>query len=83
MKPAAYVLNQIIIVIMIGAYLLKDELNLLYQNRDVVGGFANDKYWSSTEYSHDGMWVCRFNDGSQGAYHKDQFNFYVRAVRAF
>ena len=61
----------------------KDELNLLYQNRDVVGGFANDKYWSSTDYSHDGMWVCRFNDGSQGAYHKDQFNFYVRAVRAF
>ncbi len=61
----------------------KDELNLLYQNRDVVGGFANERYWSSTEYSHTGMWAHRFNDGRQFAYRNDQFNFYVRAVRAF
>ena len=27
----------------------KDELNILYKNKDKIGGFVNDYYWSSTE----------------------------------
>jgi len=27
----------------------KDELNILYKNKDKIGGFANSSYWSSTE----------------------------------
>jgi hypothetical protein len=26
-----------------------DELNKLYENKDYIGGFSNDYYWSSTE----------------------------------
>ncbi len=29
----------------------KDELNELYKQKDVVGGFVNYIYWSSTESS--------------------------------
>ena len=27
----------------------KDELNILYENKDKIGGFASNNYWSSTE----------------------------------
>ena len=27
----------------------KDELNLLYNQKNVVGGFANHDYWSSSD----------------------------------
>ena len=29
----------------------KDELNKLYQNRNLIGGFGSDYYWSSLENS--------------------------------
>ena len=44
----------------------KDELNLLYQQKYVVGGFPNGYYWSSTESEDDGAWYQYFNDGFQG-----------------
>ena len=34
----------------------KDELNVLYAQKAVVGGFANTNYWSSTEYSGGNGW---------------------------
>lgn len=62
----------------------KDELNLLYQQKDVVGGFdgGGSNYWSSTEYSADIMWYQDFYDGSQINGNKASY-ILVRAVRDF
>jgi hypothetical protein len=60
----------------------KDELNLLYQQKDVVGGFAHAYYWSSTEYNSDYAGVQDFVYGYQlGNY--TGIPLRVRAVRAF
>ncbi len=60
----------------------KDELNELYNQKDSVGGFASNYYWSSSEYSADGAWDQYFGDGGQGNYGKDVAS-HVLAVRAF
>jgi hypothetical protein len=60
----------------------KDELDLLYQQKDVVGGFANDNYWSSTEYNSFNAWYQNFYNGNQNASGKN-YTIRVRAVRAF
>jgi len=64
----------------------KDELNKLRINRDVIGGFADDYYWSSSEYGVDGVlaWYQNFHIGAdQGAINKGVSTFNVRAIRAF
>ena len=63
----------------------QDELNILYQNKDEIGGFVLDYYWSSTEFDNgiaSGAWIQYFHAGSQAYDDKNDFN-YVRAVRAF
>jgi hypothetical protein len=62
----------------------KDELNELNMNKDVVGGFASNGYWSSSESSDtdDHAWLQTFDDGLQNSANK-YFTFGVRAVRAF
>jgi hypothetical protein len=60
----------------------KDELNLLYQQKAVVGGFANDYYWSSTEVNSRNAWNQGFFNGYQSGYGK-HYPLRVRAVRAF
>ena len=60
----------------------KDELNLLYLQKNIVGGFAHNYYWCSTEYSSIYAWFQSFNDGSQAPHHK-YLKLPVRAVRAF
>ncbi len=60
----------------------KDELNLLYAQKTGVGGFANNDYWSSTEYDANGAWTQNFDGGSQD-YNSEDFTLPVRAVRAF
>jgi hypothetical protein len=60
----------------------KYELNLLYLQRTVVGGFANDYYWSSTDDGNASAWGQNFTNGGQLANLK-LTNSYVRAVRAF
>ncbi|MGD0757215.1 MAG: DUF1566 domain-containing protein [Bacteroidales bacterium] len=58
----------------------KYELNLLYPQKAVVGGFGS--YWSSSEYVDSGAWVQSFIQGNQFVQFK--FNtYYVRAVRSF
>jgi hypothetical protein len=58
------------------------ELNLLYLQKAMVGGFADSYYWSSTEFSNSNAWGQDFTTGSQGADSERNAN-YVRAIRAF
>ena len=59
----------------------KDELNMIYKNREEIGGFANLGYWSSTEDDSNDAWTQDFTSGLQFYFNKVNFS-YVRAVRA-
>ncbi len=58
------------------------ELNLLYQQKAVVGGLANSFYWSSSEGSDNTAWLQSFSNGDQ-AFGSKASTVYVRAIRAF
>lgn len=60
----------------------KLELNLLFLRQGVIGGFAADTYWSSTEANTAQAWSQDFNTGLQSQSTKNN-TFRVRAVRAF
>jgi len=66
----------------------KDELDVMYKNKDRVGGFdrvdgfAYNVYWSSTEYDNISAWLQNFNAGFQ-TYGFKNYAYSVRAVRAF
>ena len=62
----------------------KDELNKLYAMKELgFGGFANENYWSSSEYSGGALALVQlFSTGGQGNKLKYEYA-YVRAVRAF
>jgi len=61
-----------------------DELNLLFINKDSVGGFtaSSNAYWSSSEVSHVYGLVQYFTGGTQAIIHK-YYTFGVRAIREF
>ena len=64
----------------------KDELNKMYENlySEGVGGFAPDRYWSSSEYSSFNAWYQYFYNGYQSKnVSKVHGNIRVRAIRAF
>jgi hypothetical protein len=48
----------------------KDELNAIYLDKEVIGGFTFAYYWSSTEFSMTDAWGQDFNNGSQVTYGK-------------
>jgi hypothetical protein len=48
----------------------KDELNAIYDEKDVIGGFSSAYYWSSTEYNSTDAWGQDFSNGSQVSYGK-------------
>jgi hypothetical protein len=61
----------------------KHELNLLYLQKTVVGGFVNNLYyWSSTEHGMSVAWAQNFGSGSQNTDGKIA-PLGVRSVRAF
>ena len=60
----------------------QDELELLFQKKDKIGGFAGNFYWSSYEFGRNGAWYQSFGLGSQRNDDKVE-KHYVRAVRAF
>ena len=69
----------------------KDELNILYINRDLIGGFSKltnsvtgiyAHYWSSSEYDKNYAWLQDFSSGSQQFQSKRQVSG-ARAIRYF
>jgi hypothetical protein len=46
----------------------KAELDCLYKNKDVIGGFNRDYYWSSERVGDWNVWVQAFNNGRQFGY---------------
>jgi hypothetical protein len=61
----------------------KGELNQMYNNKEAIGGFTTDYYWSSSELVADDAWVQYFNDGGQYNGYGKAVTYYVRPVRAF
>jgi hypothetical protein len=62
----------------------KSELNLLYLQKSVVGGFTDIGYWSSTEYNSSETWFQRFWDINTYQNYDYKIGLgYVRAIRAF
>ncbi len=61
----------------------KHELNLLYLQKNVVGGFSGNSYWSSSEFLDPVTWCQEFSNGNQFFQYKDDNSYSVRAVRTF
>ena len=60
----------------------KDELNTLYNNKIIIGGFASNYYWSSSEDPIFGAWAQNFISFEQIRLNEYSTR-YVRAVRSF
>ncbi|MDF1827561.1 MAG: DUF1566 domain-containing protein [Legionellaceae bacterium] len=63
----------------------REQLSALYDNKETIGNFANDNYWSSTEFPGNpslNAWVQSFDSGFQFNSDKDNSSR-VRCVRAF
>jgi hypothetical protein len=60
----------------------KDELDKLYINQVAIGGFAVDRYWSSSESISKYAWYQYFFNRYQGDYLRVS-TLRVRAVQAF
>jgi hypothetical protein len=61
----------------------KDQLNILYNQKTLVGGFSDKIYWTSTEYDMGFAWVQNFLDGEQNHDYMDNRTNCTRAIRAF
>lgn len=60
----------------------KDELNKLYGSKALIGGFSDDKYWSSTEFNQKSALSQQFLNGFQEFVPKME-SLFVRPVRTF
>ena len=60
----------------------RNELKLLYEQRNLVGDFANHHYWSSTESDSFNAWFHNFYIGNQFSGNKN-LTHRVRTVREF
>ena len=58
----------------------KFELNLIYINKNKIGGLNGDFYWSSSPRGNHEIWYQRFYDGFQGGYYGYPYRINVRAV---
>ncbi len=60
----------------------KQELNLLYLQKEMIGGFSPFAYWSSTEYDENFAWFQNFSNGKQ--IKSDKITSYgIRPIRSF
>ena len=60
----------------------KDELNELYLNQVIIGGFLSSYYSSSSEVSNEAFWFQSFIDGNPNTPYKNNA-YYIRPVRSF
>lgn len=61
----------------------KDELDILFQYKEDIGGFEGDLYWSSTEYNIGFVWGQNFS-GYGGQFTQNKGSGYaVRCIRKF
>jgi hypothetical protein len=61
----------------------KSELNMMYLHKDLIGGFVNDMYWSSTELNVGFAWCQNFT-GYGGQFNQNKSSVCaVRCVRKF
>jgi uncharacterized protein (TIGR02145 family) len=60
----------------------RDELSQMFLNKNVIGGFTDEEYWSSSQVSYLQSFSINFNVGNYSAPHKLD-PLYVRAIRAF
>ena len=60
----------------------KYELNLMYNQKNSIGGFSNSYYWNSIENGSTSAWLQNFGNGIQDYGSKERTNN-VRAVRSF
>jgi hypothetical protein len=60
----------------------KFELGLLFSQKNLVGGFKDNYYWSSTEFSSVSAWSQNFSTGIQYNLSKS-LPYSVRAIRSF
>jgi hypothetical protein len=58
----------------------REELHLIWLNKESIGGFVATFYWSSSESSFNNAWNQNFYNGDQNYYNKGN-TWYVRAVR--
>jgi Protein of unknown function (DUF1566) len=60
------------------------ELNELFLRKAVIGGFANNSYWSSSEFDNSYAWYINFGAvGPNQSYTSKSSGNYVRAIRSF
>lgn len=57
----------------------KEELHLLCANKEKIGGFAHDNYWSSSDDGYDHAWLLYFDNHAATDYFKNA-RCNVRAV---
>ncbi|HEX2919784.1 MAG TPA: hypothetical protein VHO50_01330 [Bacteroidales bacterium] len=60
-----------------------DELRKLWINREAIGGFENDYYWSSSKVDTENAWAIPFNVSGVQAPIPVCYSSQVRAIRSF
>ncbi len=61
----------------------KDELDRIYDNKRTIGGFAEQRYWTSSEADVNNAWPQNFANGYQYHLYDKSYAIRVRAVRTF
>ena len=59
-----------------------DELSEMYDNKDIIGGFSTNHYWSSTEYFSNFAKVVKFSSGAVSNLSKSSTKP-VRPIRSY
>jgi hypothetical protein len=58
----------------------REELHLMWLNKDSIGGFKASFYWSSSDAKFGNAWNQSFSSGNQD-FNDKTITFYVRPVR--
>jgi len=60
----------------------KEELNEIYLQKDIIGGFTTSSYWSSSEDDANNAWLQGFGNGAQSYSDKTLSIGSVRCIRS-